>query len=188
MELIRRAKEEGLPITCEVTPHHLTLTEDDVLESDFDPNFKVMPPLRTEEDIAALRESLRDGTIDAIATDHAPHALHEKDNPFDQTPFGVIGLETALSVVWTELVAKGIISAEDLVRLMAVNPAKILDLPAGTLSVGSYADITVFDPDARWKVDPKDFRSKSQNSPFIGRELTGRVVMTIVGGEIVFRK
>ena len=188
VELIRRAREEGLPITCEVTPHHLTLTEDDVLESGFDPNFKMMPPLRTEEDIAALRESLRDGTIDAIATDHAPHALHEKDNPFDQTPFGVIGLETALSVVWTELVAKGIISAEDLVRLMAVNPAEILDLPVGTLSVGNYADITVFDPDARWQVDPKDFRSKSQNSPFIGQELTGRVVMTIVGGEIVFRR
>ena len=186
VELIRTAKSKGLHITCEVTPHHLVLTEDDVLESGFDSNFKMMPPLRSADDVESLRQGLTDGTIDAIATDHAPHALHEKDNPFDLANFGIVGLETALSLVWTKLVMTNVIDKSRLVELMSVNPAKILDIPAGTLKPGSYADITVFDPDIEWTVNPKDFESKSRNTPFAGWKLSGKVIMTMVSGDIVF--
>ncbi|RKZ28114.1 dihydroorotase [bacterium] len=186
VELIRTAKSKGLHITCEVTPHHLVLTEDDVLESGFDSNFKMMPPLRSADDVESLRQGLTDGTIDAIATDHAPHALHEKDNPFDLANFGIVGLETALSLVWTKLVMTNVIDKSRLVELMSVNPAKILDIPAGTLKPGSYADITVFDPDIEWTVNPKDFKSKSRNTPFAGWKLSGKVIMTMVTGDIVF--
>ena len=186
VELIRTAKSKGLHITCEVTPHHLVLTEDDVLESGFDSNFKMMPPLRSADDVESLRQGLTDGTIDAIATDHAPHALHEKDNPFDLANFGIVGLETALSLVWTKLVMTNVIDKSRLVELMSVNPAKILDIPAGTLKPGSYADITVFDPDIEWTVNPKDFKSKSRNTPFAGWKLSGKVIMTMVSGDIVF--
>jgi len=186
VELIRTAKSKGLHITCEVTPHHLVLTEDDVLESGFDSNFKMMPPLRSADDVESLRQGLTDGTIDAIATDHAPHALHEKDNPFDLANFGIVGLETALSLVWTKLVMTNVIDKSRLVELMSVNPAKILDISAGTLKPGSYADITVFDPDIEWTVNPKDFKSKSRNTPFAGWKLSGKVIMTMVSGDIVF--
>ena len=186
VELIRTAKSKGLHITCEVTPHHLVLTEDDVLESGFDSNFKMMPPLRSADDVESLRQGLTDGTIDAIATDHAPHASHEKDNPFDLANFGIVGLETALSLVWTKLVMTNVIDKSRLVELMSVNPAKILDISAGTLKPGSYADITVFDPDIEWTVNPKDFKSKSRNTPFVGWKLSGKVIMTMVSGDIVF--
>lgn len=185
LELVRDAKAQNLNVTCEVTPHHLILDERAVLDSGFDSNFKVMPPLRTKADTEALAEGLRDGTIDAIATDHAPHAVHEKDNPFDIAPFGIIGLETALSLVWTYFVKSGKLSPVRLVELMFANPARILNLPAGTLKKGSYADITVFAPDIEWTVQPEQFWSKSRNTPFGGWKLTGRVVMTIVAGEIV---
>ena len=185
--IIRRAKEDGLSITCEVTPHHLLLTEEEVLSSGFDSNFKMMPPLRTKHDTEVLAEALADGTIDVIATDHAPHALHEKDNPFDLSASGIIGLETALALIWTHFVSKGKISPSRLVELMSVNPAKILDIPAGTLKQGNYADITIFDPEREWTVSPEKFFSKSQNSPFIGWKLKGKTIMTIVAGEIVFR-
>ncbi|MCD6594904.1 dihydroorotase [bacterium] len=187
VELIRKAKSDGLAITCEVTPHHLVLTEDDVLESGFDSNFKMMPPLRTSDDVEALRKGLADGTIDAIATDHAPHAVHEKDNPFDMANFGIIGLETALLLVWTKLVSTGIIDKSRMVELMSVNPAKILDIPAGTLKSGEYADITVFDPESEWTVNPNDFKSKSKNTPFANWKTLGKVIMTIVSGDIVFK-
>jgi len=186
VELIRRAKEAGLPITCEVTPHHLLLTEHDVLNSGFDSNFKMMPPLRTKDDANALIDALADGTIDAIATDHAPHAVNEKDNPFDQSPSGVVGLETALSLVWTKLVKHKKITIARLIEVMSVAPARILELSAGNLAVGSYADITVFDPKAKWCANPDEFLSKSKNSPFAGWELEGKTIMTIVAGEIVF--
>ncbi len=187
VELVRRAKAQGLSITCEVTPHHLLLTEQDVLNSGFDSNFKMMPPLRRKADIDALVAGLADGTIDAIATDHAPHAPNEKDNPFDMAEFGIVGLETALSLIWTNFVKTEKISSSKMVELMSANPAKILDIPAGTLKVGNYADITVFDPDAKWTVNSKKFLSKSRNTPFSGRKLVGKEVMTIVAGEIVFK-
>ncbi len=187
VDLIRRAKSEKLPITCEVTPHHLVLTDKDVLDSGFDSNFKMMPPLRSENDVIALQEAVADGTIDVIATDHAPHANHEKDNPFDVAPFGIVGLETALSLIWTELVKPGIIDVSRMISLMSLNPANILNIPAGTLAPDSYADITVFDPEISWQVNPNDFKSKSKNSPFAKYRLQGKVVMTIVAGEIVFK-
>ena len=187
VEIVRKAKKENLDVTCEVTPHHLLLTDKAVLDSGFDSNFRMMPPLRSKKDIEALIDALTDGTIDVIATDHAPHAIHEKDNPFDQSPFGIIGLETALSLIWTKLVKPGKITALQMVDLMSLNPAKILDLPAGSLVQGSFADITVFDPDAKWTVDPKKFKSKSKNTPFTGWKLEGKVVMTMVAGEIVYK-
>jgi len=186
LELVRKAKSEKLAVTCEVTPHHLLLTETDVMDSGFDSNFKMLPPLRSETALKALSNALADGTIDAIATDHAPHAVHEKDNPFDLTPFGIIGLETALSLIWTKFVRLEIITLAQLVRLMSVNPARILNLPAGTLKPGSIADITVFDPEIRWTIDPNKFRSKSKNTPFARWELEGKTAMTFVDGEIVF--
>ena len=187
IELIRQAKLAGMAVTCEVTPHHLLLTDMDVVNSGFDSNFKVMPPLRSERDRQALLEALVDGTIDAIATDHAPHALHEKDNPFEIAPFGIVGLETALSLVWTNFVEKGIISPIRMVELMSTMPAKILELPAGSLAKGMVADITVFDPDARWVVKPENFYSRSRNTPFEGLELKGKVALTMVAGEIVYK-
>ena len=187
VELIRQAKLAGMAVTCEVTPHHLLLTDMDVVNSGFDSNFKVMPPLRSERDRQSLLEALVDGTIDAIATDHAPHALHEKDNPFEMAPFGIVGLETALSLVWTNFVEKGIISPIRMVELMSTMPAKILELPAGSLAKGMAADITVFDPDARWVVKPENFYSRSRNTPFEGLELKGKVVLTMVAGEIVYK-
>ncbi len=187
VQLIREAKSRGLSVTCEVTPHHLTLTERAVLESGFDSSFKMMPPLRSRSDVDALVEALSDGTIDVIATDHAPHAEHEKDCPFDQAPFGVIGLETAVSLIWTSFVQRGVITPARLVELMSLNPAKLLDLPAGSIKAGAYADITVFDPEVEWTVDPQKFWSKSKNTPFAGMKLKGRTAMTLVAGEIVYR-
>ena len=187
LEPIRQAKSSGVNITCEVTPHHLLLTDVDVLESSFHSHFKMMPPLRSKEDVSSLWDGITDGTIDVIATDHAPHAIHEKDNPFDQTPFGVIGLETAVSLIWDRFVKTKKITTKRMVELMSVNPAKILNLPAGTINPEAYADITVFDPEITWTVDSSKFRSKSRNTPFEEWKLTGKVVMTIVAGEIVYK-
>ena len=184
-ESVRRAKSDGLAVTCEVTPHHLLLTADAVMQSDYDPNTKVNPPLRGEEDRQALVEGLRDGTVDAIATDHAPHHPDEKLQEFDDAPFGMVGLETAVPLLLDRLVRPGVIDLKRLVALVSLNPARILGLEKGTLKIGADADITLLDPDLRATVDVARFRSKSRNSPFHGWTLTGWPCATVVGGRVV---
>ncbi|MCS7304557.1 MAG: dihydroorotase [Thermoguttaceae bacterium] len=184
LEIIRRAKRRAVQVTCEVTPHHLTLT-DECLRS-FDPNYKVNPPLRGREHVEALVAALQDGTIDVIASDHAPHALEKKMQEIDQAPFGVIGLETTLGVIATRLIEPGLLDWPTVIEKMTINPARILGLPKGTLAIGADADLTIIDPEARWTVDPRQFRSKSSNTPFAGWELKGRAVATIVGGRIKY--
>jgi dihydroorotase len=185
VELIRWGKERGINVTAEVTPHHLTLTEAAV--GDYDTSAKMNPPLRTEEDVEALREALRDGTIDLVATDHAPHHYDAKEREFADAPFGIVGLETALALVVTELVEKGIIDFPTLVDRMSTRPAKLFHLDGGTLAEGSVADVTVFDPAREWVVDPAKFMSKGRNTPYAGDRVRGRAVYTIVGGRVVFR-
>ena len=185
LEAIRRAKHEGLSVTCEVTPHHLVLSDATVMESDYDPNTKMNPPLRAEEDRLALIDGLRDGTIDAIATDHAPHHLDEKLQEFDDAPFGILGLETAVPLMMDRLVRPGLVDLPRLVALMSTNPARILGLEKGSLAVGRDADITVIDAHLKKTVDVAAFRSKSRNSPFHGWTLVGWPVATVVGGRLV---
>lgn len=184
VEIIRRAKVEGIPVTCEVAPHHLVLTEDAVMG--YNTNAKVNPPLRTEEDVQALIEGLKDGTIDAIASDHAPHSMDEKDVEFDKAAFGISGLETSLGLVLTFLVGPGKLSLEEVVEKMSANPARILKIEGGTLKEGSVADITVIDLNKKWTVESTKFFSKGKNTPFEGWELKGKAVMTMVGGRIVY--
>jgi len=185
VELIRWGKERGIRVTAEVTPHHLTLTEDAVAA--YDTHAKMNPPLRTMADVEALREALRDGTIDLIATDHAPHHYDAKEREFADAPFGIVGLETALALVVTELVEPGIIDFATLVDRMSTRPARLFGLPGGTLRAGAAADVTVFDPKREWKVEPTTFLSKGRNTPYAGRTLRGRTLATIVGGRLVFR-
>lgn len=186
VELVRRAKEKGLPVTAEATPHHFTLTEEAV--AGFDPNTKVNPPLRTAADVRAVREGLRDGTIDVIATDHAPHTAEEKEVEYAAAPFGVAGLETAVGLVWTELVHGGVLAPVEAVARMTINPARILGIPKGTLQPGADADITIIDPEREEAVDPARFAGKGRNTPFAGRRLKGVPVVTIVGGRVVYRR
>jgi dihydroorotase len=185
VELIRWGKERGINVTAEVTPHHLTLTEEAV--DGYDTHAKMNPPLRTAEDVAVLQEALRDGTIDLVATDHAPHHYDAKEREFADAPFGIIGLETALALVVTELVDTGIIDFPTLVDRMSTRPAKLFHLPGGTLAEGTLADVTVFDPKREWKVEPSEFLSKGRNTPYAGRVLRGRAMCTIVDGRIVHR-
>jgi len=184
VDLISRAKKRNMPVTAETCPHYFTLT-DEMLES-FDTNFKVHPPLRTKKDVQAIKKGIASGILDAIATDHAPHAYEEKALEFDFAPPGMIGLETAVGLVSTELVRKNVLNWLDVVKLMSINPAGILNIPAGTLNVGATADITIIDPELEWTVAEDDFKSLSKNSPYIGRKLIGRVVRTIVAGKTVF--
>ncbi|HHW41508.1 MAG TPA: dihydroorotase [Syntrophomonadaceae bacterium] len=181
--LIREAKQRGVRVTAEVTPHHLCLTDEAVIT--FDTNTKVNPPLRTPEDVEALCDGLQDGTIDVIATDHAPHAPEEKDVEYNFAPFGISGLETAVPLMWDRLVAKGILTPVQLVQKMAGNPAKILGLPERAVKVGNAADLTVIDPQLKQTVRVESFVSKGKNSPFNGWELLGWPVLTIVGGRVV---
>lgn len=185
MDLIADAKRRNPRITCEVTPHHLVLTEEEL--SSYDTNLKVNPPLRSKMDVADLRRALKQGFVDAIASDHAPHSPEEKDQEFDLAPFGIIGLETAFGVVCTHLYHEGVISIDMLVRLLSVNPARILGIEGGTLRQGSRADITIFDPMLEWWVDPSLFYSKSRNTPFSGWKLKGAVVTVLVEGRILMR-
>ncbi len=185
VDMIRRAKQRGLPVTCEVTPHHLALTDEAVLN--FDTNTKMNPPLRSEEDRAALIEAVRDKTIDAIATDHAPHHSDEKMLDYDHAPFGIIGLETALGVVLTVLHHQNGIELSRVVEMLTAGPARAFGLPRGTLAAGAAADITIFDPDREWTVDPSLFKSRSRNTPFAGWKLRGKVMATFVEGKEVFR-
>jgi dihydroorotase len=177
---IRRAKGRGIHVTAEVTPHHLTLT-DEMLRS-FNSNFKMNPPLRSQEHVDACIEGLRDGTIDVIASDHAPHAAEKKMRELDQAPFGIIGLETSLPLVITKLVRPGILDWQSVVQKMSLNPAKILGIPKGTLQIGADADITVVDPDLKWTVSADQLHSKSKNSPYLGWELFGKASAVFVGG------
>ena len=185
LEVVRRAKEQGLAVTCEVTPHHFTLTDEAC--RDYDPRFKMNPPLRSADDVAALIAGLADGTVDAIATDHAPHSDTKKQTDFESAPFGVVGLETALGVALEKLYHPGKISLPRLVELLSANPARIVGAPGGKLSVGAPADITVFSLEKKWTYRAAEGWSKSHNSPFEGWSFRGGPVATIVGGNIVFR-
>ena len=180
VQLLAEAKRRGLKVSGEATPHHFTLT-DQALES-YDTAFRVSPPLRSEEHRDALRRGLQDGTIEVIATDHAPHSLEEKHREFALAPTGMIGFETAFSVAWTELVLGGWLSKEQLVEKLAVNPARILNVPGGRLNPGDPADLLIVDPRQEWEVSAADLISKSKNSPFIGRKLTGKVETVWVNG------
>ena len=181
LDLVRAAKAEGLRVTCEVTPQHLFLNED-VIGADYNTNYKVNPPLRTQDDNEALIEGVIDGTIDCIVTDHAPHAPWEKDCEFEEAPFGMIGLETSLALIWTQLVEPGVIHLNRMIELMAINPRRILGVEKVSFVEGSTADFTIFDSEAKWTVDADCFASKSLNSPFMGAELTGRVTDVYLGG------
>ncbi|HEX5387582.1 MAG TPA: dihydroorotase [Gemmatimonadales bacterium] len=186
VELIRRAKERGIRVTAEATPHHFSLT--DLACEGYDTNAKMNPPLREAEDREAIRQALRDGTIDVIATDHAPHHYDAKEREFDDAPNGIIGLETALGLAVTELVESGLLTLPELVKRMSTLPARVFGLPGGTLAPGAPADVTVFDPTAQWTVRPDESFSKSRNTPFAGRELTGRATLTIVRGQVVYQR
>ena len=186
VELIRWGKERDIRVTAEVCPHHLSLTEAEV--EGYDTNAKMNPPLRTAEDVEALQQAVKDGTIDVVATDHAPHHYDEKEREFADAPNGIVGLETALAVLVTWLVEPGILTYAQLVEKMACAPARIFNLPGGTLRRGGVADVTVFDPTRAWTVDPKGFLSKGRNTPYAGRALKGRTVCTVVEGRVVYRE
>lgn len=185
VELVRQAKKKGLKVTAETCPHYFTLTDDSL--TTFSTNYKMNPPLRTAKDIQAIKKGLKDGTIDCICTDHAPHTHEEKNKEFDLAPFGIIGFETLLSLVLNELVDKKVLSLSEAIAKMTVNPAKIFSLQGrGSLKVGSFADITVIDTKYSYEYKKEDILSKSKNSPFIGRKFKGGAVMTIVNGKIVW--
>lgn len=186
VDLIRRAKERGVNVTAEATPHHFALT--DAACEQYDTNAKMNPPLREQGDVEAIRVALADGTIDAIATDHAPHHYETKEKEFDDAPFGVVGLETALAVGLTELVQPKRLSLPELVRRMSTEPARIFHLPGGTLRRGAPGDVVVFDAKARWAVEPAQFLSLSRNTPFASRELVGVVEHTYVAGRVAYRR
>ncbi len=186
IESVRRARSEGIRISAEATPHHIALTDEEIKR--FDSNYKMNPPLRSEEDRKAILEGLRDGTITVIATDHAPHTETDKMVEFDYAPFGIIGLETAVNICFTELYHTGVLTLPGLISKFTKGPADVLGLPLGSLEVGHAADITVLEPDAKGVVDSSQFLSKSRNTPFNGYEYTGRAVATIVNGKCVFSR
>lgn len=184
VELVRQAKAKGLSITAEVTPHHFTLTEEALKM--FDTNYKMNPPLRTKEDVNAIIEGLKDGTIDCIASDHAPHSAEEKDMEFTNAPNGILGLETQLGLAITELVHKKHLSLFDIIEKLSVNPRKILNIPIPRIKVGEKANFTIFDPDLIWTVDVNKFKSKSKNSPFDKRLLTGKSIAVINNNKMFY--
>ncbi len=183
--LIRRARERGVRVTAEVTPHHLLLTHDRL--TGYGSEYKVNPPLRSAADVRALQAALADGTIDCVATDHAPRHYDEKEQAFDDAPFGVVGLETAFAVLHTRLVLAGVLTLAGLLERMSAGPARALGLPGGTLEPGQPADLVLIDPAMEWKIDAGNFLSQGRNTAFGGAEVTGRVVRTLVGGETVWR-
>ncbi|MHC4396338.1 MAG: dihydroorotase [Planctomycetota bacterium] len=184
VELIRAAKKESLPVTCEVTPHHLLLT--DQCCGEYDTNYKINPPLRTAKDIEALKQAIADGLVDALVTDHAPHLQSEKELEFLAAPFGIASLECALGLYVKALLEPGILDWPGLISLMTERPAKIIGVDKGTLGKGRQGDVTIIDPDAEYEIDVNKFRSKSKNCPYHGWKVTGKVEKTIVGGEIRF--
>jgi dihydroorotase len=186
VRIIRDAKNAGIHVTCEVTPHNLLLCDTDILTAD--PNFKMNPPLRSIDDRNALIEGLRDGTIDIIVTDHAPHTTDEKNRGMLEAPFGIVGLETSFQVLYTKLVKSGILTLTKLLECMSKRPAELFGLDGGKLEIGSIADLTLIDLDKQTTIDAARFNSKSENSPFIGWEVYGETVMTIVDGKIVWKR
>ena len=184
VDIVRQFKKKGVHITCETCPQYFTLNEDEVLTQGT--MARVNPPLRTRQDVEAIIAGLKDGTIDAIATDHAPHSAQEKAKPLAEAPSGMVGLETSLGATLTALYHTGEMDLSDILKKMTFNPACILGIPKGRLSLGGEADFTIFDPNETWTVDPEQFASKGRNTPFAGRELTGKVKYTIVGGKIVY--
>jgi dihydroorotase len=187
--LIRQAKRRGIRVTAEVTPHHLTLTEERVLSPiPYDTNAKVNPPLRTKDDIEALIQGLREGVIDAIATDHSPHAAQDKLCEFDKAAFGISGFETALGSLLSTLVHPGKIELMALISKLTMEPAEVLgNNELGTLKAGVPGDVTIFDPDREWTVNPQDFASKGKNTPLAGERLRGKVMATVFGGEVIYK-
>lgn len=183
VRMVREAKARGLKVTAEACPHHFTLTEE--VTRGYNTHAKMNPPLRTSADVQAIKDGLRDGTIDVIATDHAPHATQEKQQEFTEAPFGIVGLETALSLTLA-LVEEGVLTLESAIDKLSTAPAKAFSLNAGTLAVGAPADVAIVDPDRQWEVDPSRFRSKSRNTPFAGWIVKGRVTTTIVSGRVVY--
>ena len=186
VEALRRAKARGVCVTAEATPHHFSLCDESLRT--FDTNYKMNPPLRGQEHVEAVIAGLADGTIDAIASDHAPHSKEKKMQDIDRAPFGIVGLETSLGLVITKLIEPGLLDWPTVIRKMSLAPAQILGIDKGTLAIGAAADVTIIDPKAEWTVDPAEFRSKSANTPFAGWKLTGRADTVIVGGKIKFQR
>lgn len=183
VQLVREAKARQEKVSAEVAPHHFTLSDEDILSRDT--NFKMSPPLRSKKDVLAIKDGLRDGTIDVIATDHAPHDLDSKNCDFEKAANGIVGLETSISLCITELVEKGVLTPIKLIEKMTINPAKILNIEKGTLQIGKIADITIINPTFEYKIDASEFASKSKNSPFDGFLVRGKVLYTIVNGKII---
>ncbi len=200
VEMIRKAKEEGLMVSGEVCPHHFTLTSEDITEyipvmkegildpkdTDVDTNYKMNPPLRTKEDVKALKEGLKSGIMEVISTDHAPHTFDDKNTSMKKAPFGIVGLETAACLTYSELVLGGYLTPMQMAERMSYNPAKIMKFEQGDIQPGKMADIVVFDPNKKYKIDKNKFLSKGKNTPFHGREVTGKVKYTICQGELVY--
>ena len=200
VSMVKHAKMEGIHVTAEVCPHHFTLTSDDIrkieptvdtekkvaIEADADTNYKMNPPLRTKEDVQALKEGLRDDVMDVIATDHAPHTFEDKNTSMKSAPFGIVGLETAACLTFTELVLGGYLTPMQMAEKMSYNPAKIIGIDKGDIEPGKVADIVIFDPDETYVIDKNTFFSKGRNTPFDGRKVTGKVRMTFVNGQVVY--
>jgi dihydroorotase len=182
VELVREGKARGIKVTAEACPHHFSLTDESLRA--FDSNFKMNPPLRTAADVAAVIEGLKDGTIEVLATDHAPHAREKKMRELDQAPFGIVGLETLIPITVKCLIEPGHLTWPEVVRKLTINPAELLRIPKGTLRAGADADVTIIDATTTWTIDPSQFRSKSKNSPYAGWEVRGRAHTVIVGGEV----
>jgi dihydroorotase len=186
VELIRRGKARGVRVTGEACPHHFTLT-DECLQT-FDSNYKMSPPLRTKDDVQAILQGLRDGTLDVLATDHAPHAPEKKMRELDQAPNGIIGLETLVPICVRALIEPGVLTWPQLIEKLTINPARVLSIDRGTLKPEAVADVTILDPDVRWTIDPNQFKSKSRNTPYGGWEVRGRAEVVLVGGQVKFQR